>query len=143
MRVRSASVPFSPAKLYSPLSWSPAWGKTPLDLAGRGPSLKGVGRSVRSGSTLREQILYSGYSHVCSLDSYRVRLDVFAEVVAAHKALVADRAGEAFFSRVRAQMALQLVRPRESGVREGQFSGYEETCATCSSECSHMLSNRG
>lgn len=38
-----------------------------------------------------------------------VGLDVFAEVVAAHKALVADGAGEALLASVGAQVALQLV----------------------------------
>ena len=42
-----------------------------------------------------------------------VRLDVLREVVGAHEALVADGAGEALLARVRAQVPLQLVGPRE------------------------------
>lgn len=47
-----------------------------------------------------------------------VRLDVLAEVVGAHEALVADGAGEALLARVRAQVALQLVGPREPPAAE-------------------------
>nr|Q6ZRH9.1 RecName: Full=Uncharacterized protein FLJ46347 [Homo sapiens] len=43
-----------------------------------------------------------------------VRLNVFAQVVAAHEALVAHRTGEALLARVSPQMPLQLVRAREA-----------------------------
>lgn len=45
-------------------------------------------------------------------------LDVLAEVVGAHEALVADGAGEAFLARVSAQMPLQLVGPGEPPAAE-------------------------
>ena len=43
-----------------------------------------------------------------------MRLDVLGEVVGAHEALVADGAREPLLTRVRAQVALQLVGARES-----------------------------
>lgn len=43
-----------------------------------------------------------------------VRLNVFAQVVAAHETLVAHRAGEALLARVSPQVPLQLVRAREA-----------------------------
>ncbi len=43
-----------------------------------------------------------------------MRLDVLAEVVRAHEPLVADGAGEALLTRVRAEVPLELVRAREA-----------------------------
>ena len=47
-----------------------------------------------------------------------VRLGVLGEVVGAHEALVAHRAGEALLAGVRAQVALQLVGAREAFAAE-------------------------
>lgn len=47
-----------------------------------------------------------------------VRLDVLRQVVGAHEALVAHRAGEALLAGVRAQVALQLVGAREAFAAE-------------------------
>ncbi len=76
-----------------------ALGLVQLGLLGGGILGGGGGGAGRRGGGI-----FAGAAAGCGqlLLVVAVRLDVFAEVVAAHEAFVADRAGEAFFSGVRA-----------------------------------------